>query len=650
MSDLTLPLIGLTALVGFFFSKEGKNSRKIETLENELAAFDKPNGKNIYTSNVVDEANQEILDRSLKNYKQAEDPEMTGFIPPFYNSFRTQKGNKDILDGVDKDVLSYSDIAKLDEINRNVDVTQLNKSLAKLEERPMFKEFSGYMQRIKSVDKQEKITEKEVSLLTGRELDRSHNNMVPFFGGAIKQNVETFSNESLLDLYSGNTSTFNHKKEQKPLFENVQENIYGTPIFTNSVDMDRYNQSVFRQNEKPFDPQRISAPKSGTFENNILPGYKDVNELRVGNKLKETYEGRVLSGKQGEERGVLGDVEKRSPETFYESTPDHLFKGPGQFIGIKSDEDYQTGFKNTGRGDYNLEYFGIVGQNDVNKMTRRVTTIDNSEEILDAFAQVPKRMNYENDYIRNVSGIKGADDYGRNAIRPVTTERTTTGEGQLLNPYNNERGVVSQIQDDIKPTLRQTGMNYQQIGNVKTTFDMGLSKSHDVGITGVEVRDTQKQTLVNNKYIAPVNMPLGMGYTVNKYEALPTTPLHALDYVGIADKDVAHTSRLNYDNAVIRDHKEQVVSGQRDGGPQIFQTSSGAASYGDVKHTDNMGLKEEEDTRDKDISKTYQVIVDKDTIGQIDKEKRGMDKNVYQSRLEPELLGQLLDNPYVNKM
>lgn len=649
MSDLTLPLIGLTALVGFFFSKQGKNSRQIESLQNELAAFDKPNGKNIYSSNVVDEANEEILEKSLKNYKDAEHSEITGFIPPFYNSFRTQKGNDDILKGTDKDVLSYSDIAKLDNINRNVDVTQLNRPLAKLEERPMFKEFNEYMQGIKITEGVEKIPDKEVSLLTGKELDRSHNNMVPFFGGAMKQNVETFANESLLDLYSGNVSTFQHKKEVGPLFDKVEENIYGMPIFTNNVDMDRYNQSVFRQNEKPFDPMRISAPKAGTYDNNILPQYKDVNELRVGNRLKETYEGRVLSGKEGEERGILGEFKKMRPDTFYEMTQDHLFKGPGQFIGIKSDEDFTTGFKNTSRGEYNMEYYGIAGQNDFNKMTRRVRSIDNSEEILDALAQVPKRMNYENDYIRNVSGIKSADDYGRNAITPVTTERTTTGEGQLLNPYKTERGSVPQLQDEAKATLRQDGMNYQQIGNVKTTFDMGLSKSHDVGITGIEVKDTQKQNLVDNKYISPINMPLGMGYTVTKYEAVPTTPLHALDYVGIADKDIAHTSRLNYDNAEIRDHKEQAVSGERAGGPQKFQISSGATSYGDVKHTDNMGLKEDEDVRDKNISKTYQVIIDKQTIGEIDKEKVGMDRNIYQSRLEPDLLGQLLDNPYVNK-
>lgn len=646
MGDLTLPLIGLTALAGFFFSKEGKNSRKIESLQNELAAFEKSNGSNIYTSNVVNEANQEILDRSLKNYKEAEIPEMTGLIPPFYNAFRSSKGNRDVLEG--NETGDYDDLAKWDEINRNVDVTQLNRPLAKLEERPMFKEQSDYMQKLKTPDMEEKIPQKEVSLLTGKLLDRSHSNMVPFFGGAMKQNVETFSNESLLDKYSGNTSVFKHKKEIEPMFNVQQENIYGMPAFTTTVGMDRYNESVFRQNEKPFEPTRIFALKSNTIENQILPQYKDVNELNI--KQKEVYEGRTISGKYGEERGVIGKLEKRRPPTFYEKTEDHLFKGPGQFIGIKNEEDYDTGFKNTSRQDYNMEYFGIVGQTDYNKMTRRTKKIDNSDELLDAIVQDPKRNNFENDYLRNYNGIKSADDYGRSGMRPIITERFTTGEGHLLNPYKSDKGVRARLQDDVRTTLRQDGMNYQKIGNVKTTFESGESKAHDLGISEVSMKDTQKQNLVENKYVTPINMPLGMGYLVNEYDPKPTAPLHALDYVGIAEKDVAHTSRLNYDNAEVRDYKEQLVSGERPSGPQKFQISSGATSYGDIQHTANMGLKEEEDVRDKDISKTYQVISDKTIIGQGEREKLGMDRNVYKSRLEPELLGQLLDNPYVNKM
>ena len=87
MSDLTLPLIGLTTLVGYFFSRNGKNPRQQEIKRNTVEAFDKPNGSNIYESNVVEEANKEILERSLENYKLAENPSETGLIKPLFNTY-----------------------------------------------------------------------------------------------------------------------------------------------------------------------------------------------------------------------------------------------------------------------------------------------------------------------------------------------------------------------------------------------------------------------------------------------------------------------------------------------------------------------------------------------------------------------------------
>ena len=47
----------------------------------------KPNGENIYTSNKVEEVNNELLQRSLANYKDAENPALTGILPPIYNSY-----------------------------------------------------------------------------------------------------------------------------------------------------------------------------------------------------------------------------------------------------------------------------------------------------------------------------------------------------------------------------------------------------------------------------------------------------------------------------------------------------------------------------------------------------------------------------------
>ena len=83
MSDLTIPLIGLTTLVGYYFSKNGKTPREEIVNREKIENFDKPNGDNIYTSNVVTEANTELLNRSLQNYNQSSKPSETGYIPPY---------------------------------------------------------------------------------------------------------------------------------------------------------------------------------------------------------------------------------------------------------------------------------------------------------------------------------------------------------------------------------------------------------------------------------------------------------------------------------------------------------------------------------------------------------------------------------------
>ena len=141
--------------------------------------------------------------------------------------------------------------------------------------------------------------------------------------------------------------------------------------------MDRYIPSLYRQNERPVEPEKISAPISGTFENNIRPSYKDINELRPGNKPKETYEGRVLSGKLGENRGVFGEMKKNRPDTFFENN--YRFSGPGEFVGPKVREDYSVNMKASSRQSYNMEYYG--GQDSIHKATKqRLSNVDNTSD------------------------------------------------------------------------------------------------------------------------------------------------------------------------------------------------------------------------------------------------------------------------------
>jgi hypothetical protein len=698
MSDLTLPIIGLTALVGYFFSKDGKNPREVKLSRGKIETFDKPNGGNIYSSNMVAEADQEILDRSLHNYKLAENPSESGVLPPIFNSYSVV-GNESVLNSIlntDISGVSSEQLGKINTVNKVVDIINKDKKV-NVDNLPMFKSlggtFIGTEVPTNAQIENSKINfsgdEKDINLLTGLPYDVSHSNMVPFFGSNIKQNVETFNNESILDRHTGNTSTFKHKEEITKFFKEKPENIYGAPVFTNEVEIDRYIPSLYRQSEKPFQEQRIYAEKAGTFENPIMPQFKTVDELRVADKPKETYEGRTLSGQRASVRGIQSEVHKRRPDTYYEQVnPDELFRGPGEFLAPKIPENYSENFKSSSREGYNMEYYGNANQSELNKSKQRLTTVDNSDEFLALF-QEPKRQNFENDYSRNLSGSvtsKSVNDYGKSGYKSYETERhTTEDKAHVLNVNDSKTGSKIRQLDPAKGTIKETTLKYDNSGNVKSVFERGTMATYDSGLSSMDAKTTQKQTLVDNKYIGQMQKEDGMGYVVAKYDAKTTgkeiitnnseysgnanqhvknvkvystyeNPIKVrnavhTDYKGNVNLNAEASSREKYNNAEIRDDKQNVLMGERPSGPQNFQISSGKVSYGDIKSTGNMILKEEQDDRERLNDQYLQIIPTKSNIGMISKPRYDNDPEdtVDNSRLDPMLVhNQLKENPFVN--
>jgi hypothetical protein len=608
MSDLTLPIVGLTTLFGYFFGKEGKTPRENETVRNVVSNTEIPNGKNIYTSDVVNEANGEVLRRSTHNYKQSENPAETGVLPPLFNTYSNSMPigqAKPVISGV-----TSAEQARLNDIYKLVDPTQMGIRQRPVSKLPMF----GTMENLTGIGAGDGAAAEGASLLTGQRMDASHNNMVPFFGSNVKQNVEGFANQTILDLHTGNTSTYRKKREVERFFNTQPENIYGSPALTTEIDTDRYIQSQFRQNEKPFQEEHIAAPKAGTFDNAIRPTFKTVNELRTWDKLKQTYEGRTLAGKMGDVRGVQNDVNKNRPDTFYEKTEDHLFKTTGEFIAPKVQEDFSTNFKHTARNDYTTDYYGNVGK-EVPSTQRRLRL--ETERVADdeTLAQLPKRLNFENDYGRNVSGVKSSVDYGKSAIRAHDTERTTTGvETHTLNVGDRNRGVRTRFDDIAKITVKETTLSFDNSGNVNTAFNRGIRDTADVGISEYVPRTTQKETAALNNYTGVVNKESGKGYIVNKYDARTTN------------------------KESISANSEYTGNGER-----LFKNASGAVSHGKIKTTFNMILKEEEDVRDREFNNSYsQRIPGKVMVGT--KTKLRSDKQDISDRLDESLVKSQLEN------
>lgn len=308
-----------------------------------------PYHENIYNSNRVNEVNKELLDKSLSNYEKALKPSETGFVPPFFTFpqsgstfYEPSAEEKSKFDKTLERVVSefssqerstISEFNRLDSGVKTVDRAQKN-----IKSMPMFESFSQEVENTpenirasKFIEFNPKVIENEVSLLTGLPLEKQHVNMVPFFGSSIKQNVEEFANTSVLDTYTGSRDVFFHKVEQGPFFPRVKQDIHGTPMITENVDLDRFIPSNYRQNERPFEPVRVPAPIAGTIENEIRPVYKTVNELRPGNKPKLSYEGRTVDGQQLDIRAEYGAVQKQNPEREAEMNYDHYLRGQSDF-------------------------------------------------------------------------------------------------------------------------------------------------------------------------------------------------------------------------------------------------------------------------------------------------------------------------------
>lgn len=630
MSDLTFPLLGLTTLMGYYFSQNGKNERTKENIREKIEGFDKPNGDNIYSSNEVKKVNEEILERSLANYKLAEEPSKTGMLPPLFNTY-SAVGNESVIETGKVGGLSSSKLSEINDINRVNNVFGKDQSQEMgISKMPMFNSmFSKELINEKLNFSDVKDMKSNVNLLTGLPYEESHNNMVPFFGGNMKQKMEEFSNESLLDNRTGKNDLFKHKTELASLYDKSPENIYGAPVFTTQINTDRYIPSLYRQNERPIEPKYIAAPISGTIDNPLNPilGAKTVNELRPGNKPKETYEGRIIAGQMGEVRGIQSEVLKNRPDTYYEqASPDQLFKGPGAYVAPKLMENFSTNMKQSSRQDYNMEYYGIINNGGLNKSGQRIAScIDNSNELKDALFQLPKRQNFTNDYVRNMSGHiveKSTNDYGKSSMVQYELQRATTEDKQhLLNANRSSVGLSIRPQDNMKNTLKETTIYGNNTGYIKTNFNKNTTNTYHEGMSDMRAKTTCKEILTN------------------KSEFIPNP-----------NANIASASRFNYSNMEINDDKQILISGQRPSGPQQFQIPSGKASYADIKTTFNMKLKEQEDDRDKMNVYTTQVIPDKNIIGMISRPRFDNEPadTIDNDRLDPSLVSvQLKSNPYV---
>jgi hypothetical protein len=313
-----------------------------------------------------------------------------------------------------------------------------------------------------------------ISSLTGLPMSSdefTHNNMVPFFRGSVKQNMTDDSNTSALDNMIGTGFNQIEKREQAPLFDPHREptgNITGLENMTDYV-QDRMIVGSNRANEKPMESTRVGPGVGQGYSSLPIGGFQQievlevarrnlsVDELRASSNPKLTYEGVVIPGKAiGAQRGEIGEVRKYHPDKFFINQD-----GERNFVTSTADNQRPTVrsdqvMKFQARTETSAQLQGPAGPTDV-KQTYTVPSF-----------RAPFVRQHDGYGYRNADGstygVPDTDaannDYGASAYElPVNQRNVISERGQALNLVTAGVPTAMQVYDPndlARPTVRET--------------------------------------------------------------------------------------------------------------------------------------------------------------------------------------------------
>jgi len=358
-----------------------------------------------------------------------------------------------------------------------------------------------------------------VSELTGSKIkssDFTHNNMTPFFGGRVKQNVDPNANSGILDSFSGSGVNQIKKREVETMFDTARApygNPYGLESSTDFV-QSRINDPRNRSGEKPFEPIRVapgvnegfSATGKGGFQqfevNQYMMGaLRKTDDLRTADNPKLTYKGQVVPGQHftGGAAQDPGEVRKYRPDTFFIDENGERFGVAGQSEHQRETTRPVQVLKHTTRPETSSELLGPAG------------SVEYGQSYVTGSYRLPMTQQYGGAGFRNadMTSYTSANtdapenDYGRGGIEIRPNERNVTGErvmGLNVAPAGGEGAMTVHYDDEARPTRRS-----ETVGTIRQT---GTPVGYAGGAPAITVwdpndvaRTTVKEGLVNWNYM-----------------------------------------------------------------------------------------------------------------------------------------------------
>jgi hypothetical protein len=298
-----------------------------------------------------------------------------------------------------------------------------------------------------------------VQTLAGTSVSRedfTHNNMQPYYGSSVKQNMGPDAMSSILENRTGRSDVQQRKQAVECFFEPSAGYGYvcGMPDSTDFM-KNRVGEFGRRANDFPIEQVRVgpgvgkgfTATPDGGYQQSATLNYimpKTVDELRVATNPKLVP---VMKDPQGPmkgitQRGQMGKFDKNRPDTYYEQSPDMLLKTTGA----------------------NLK------------------EMQQPEQIVKATSRVETHVDYKGAAFPNASqpGSGAGNNYGKDGIMTYKNERDITGERTVLNNVTSYvKAIVAPFLDIFRHShkeytldaARVYGNMQAQIPSKPTTYD-----------------------------------------------------------------------------------------------------------------------------------------------------------------------------------
>jgi len=432
----------------------------------------------------------------------------------------------------------------------------------------------------------------------------------PFFGGEGPAPIDLTSRSRGQEAHFGGFMSERPSK-RSDLVPNFGDqwvknmtNVFGNTFDGPNSDQSRYVEGNYRTGELPFEQEKVShidvkSDINGDIDR-IYSQRNSTENRRTLNNPKLSFGGKVLSGKGIDKRGEEGQVFKHLPDRDYVNDADKWLVTTGAVTAARIRPEQE--FKETNRQYLNEGNIGPAAP-----------VVFKSNEDRPNFKKTTKQQ-LLNDTERNIAleGKMNDNDHNKSSYfaypneREVTTERTY--EGNIKSVYNAE---TSQLQDNVKPTIKETTLDSQNGFIGPTVTKLPEERLQD------NVRPTIKSTTM-------------FEYSGNGGTTVPAEMA--------SDQYLRAIPNLN--------PNKEVISRGRDPTPESTKLANGVDTLNvDIKKIESDYF----NPRINNVEKVYQEIP-QDYVCQYTQDKETLDNVKLSDRLDPELLDPFRNNPYTKSL